>query len=138
MTKPPDGQGGHPAIEYYLNRQQAIFITAKSQTAQATDTTIEIIGRFDAYGRGFRGLAPEQPALTPDDRSDVCGIITPVVASQLRPLFQMLEMLKQEIAAIKAAPEPGERGACRNYWPKKEIVKEAGIGPAGRQELVHR
>jgi phage antirepressor YoqD-like protein len=37
---------------YYLNRKQAIFITAKSETAEATDTTIEIIERFDAFERG--------------------------------------------------------------------------------------
>lgn len=43
---------GQGATEYYLNRKQAIFITAKSETAEATDITIEIIERFDAYERG--------------------------------------------------------------------------------------
>ncbi|WP_215755103.1 Rha family transcriptional regulator [Acetobacter sp. P5B1] len=43
---------GGNATEYYLNRKQAIFITAKSETAEATDITIEIIERFDAYERG--------------------------------------------------------------------------------------
>ncbi|NHN93634.1 phage antirepressor KilAC domain-containing protein [Acetobacter sicerae] len=43
---------GGNATEYYLNRKQAIFITAKSETATATDITIEIIERFDAYERG--------------------------------------------------------------------------------------
>lgn len=43
---------GQDATEYYLNRKQAIFITAKSETAEATDITIEIIERFDAYERG--------------------------------------------------------------------------------------
>lgn len=43
---------GGKATEYYLNRKQAIFITAKSETAEATDITIEIIERFDAYERG--------------------------------------------------------------------------------------
>ncbi|MFT9025919.1 phage antirepressor KilAC domain-containing protein [Acetobacter indonesiensis] len=43
---------GQEATEYYLNRKQAIFITAKSETAEATDITIEIIERFDAYERG--------------------------------------------------------------------------------------
>lgn len=44
--------GGRPGTAYYLNRKQAIFITAKSETAEATDITIEIIHRFDAYERG--------------------------------------------------------------------------------------
>lgn len=45
-------KGGRPGTAYYLNRKQAIFITAKSETAEATDITIEIIERFDAYERG--------------------------------------------------------------------------------------
>lgn len=45
-------KGGRPGTAYYLNRKQAIFITAKSETAEATDITIEIIHRFDAYERG--------------------------------------------------------------------------------------
>ncbi|MCP1613962.1 phage antirepressor YoqD-like protein [Azospirillum lipoferum] len=44
--------GGRPATEFYLNRKQAIFITAKSETAEATEITIEIIERFDSYERG--------------------------------------------------------------------------------------
>lgn len=44
-------QGGRPTEAFYLNRKQAIFITAKSDTADATDITIEIIERFDAYER---------------------------------------------------------------------------------------
>lgn len=42
-------KGGRPAMVYYLNRKQAIFITAKSETPVATDITIEIIHRFDEY-----------------------------------------------------------------------------------------
>lgn len=42
---------GNETEVYYLNRKQAIFITAKSETAEATDITIEIIHRFDAYER---------------------------------------------------------------------------------------
>lgn len=45
-------KGGRPGKASYLNRKQAIFITAKSETAEATDITIEIIEKFDAYERG--------------------------------------------------------------------------------------
>ncbi|QNT79416.1 phage antirepressor KilAC domain-containing protein [Entomobacter blattae] len=45
---------GGKAREFYLNRKQAIFITAKSETPEATDITIEIIERFDAYERNER------------------------------------------------------------------------------------
>lgn len=47
---------GGQAIEYYLNRKQAIFITAKSETPAATEITIEIVQRFDAYERGAASL----------------------------------------------------------------------------------
>lgn len=46
-------QGGRPTEDFYLNRKQAIFITAKSETAEATEITIEIIEKFDAYERGL-------------------------------------------------------------------------------------
>lgn len=49
---------GGEATEFYLNRKQAIFITAKSETAEATDITIEIIEKFDAYERGAVQSAP--------------------------------------------------------------------------------
>ncbi|MFC5359521.1 Rha family transcriptional regulator [Azospirillum himalayense] len=46
-------QGGKETNAYYLNRKQAIFITAKAETAEATEITIEIIEKFDAYERGL-------------------------------------------------------------------------------------
>jgi hypothetical protein len=105
---------GQKVMAYFLNRKQAIFITAKSDTALATDITIEIIERFDAYERGdVRPFPPTGTVqfLTPDDRSAVGGIIKRVVADQIRPLHQQLEIdhaniveLKCEIAAIKAMP----------------------------------
>jgi len=52
MAQTSGSKGGRPTDAYYLNRKQAIFITAKSETAEATDITIEIIERFDAYERG--------------------------------------------------------------------------------------
>ncbi len=48
------GVGGRPARVFYLNRKQAIFITAKSETAIATEITIEIIHKFEAYETGAR------------------------------------------------------------------------------------
>ena len=43
---------GGETTEFYLNRKQAIFITAKSDTPDATEITIEVIERFDAYEKG--------------------------------------------------------------------------------------
>lgn len=52
MAQTSGTKGGRPTIAYYLNRKQAIFITGKSDTATATDITIEIIHRFDEYEVG--------------------------------------------------------------------------------------
>lgn len=49
MAQTSGARGGRPTTAYYLNRKQAIFITAKSETPIATDITIEIIHRFDEY-----------------------------------------------------------------------------------------
>ncbi|RSC31509.1 hypothetical protein EGT36_23105 [Agrobacterium sp. FDAARGOS_525] len=45
------GLGGTAEVNY-LNRKQAIFITAKSETVIATEVTIEIVKRFDDYENG--------------------------------------------------------------------------------------
>ncbi|HWL68154.1 MAG TPA: hypothetical protein VNS22_07180 [Geminicoccus sp.] len=51
---------GQRTTAYLLNKKQAVFITAKSETAEATAITIEVIERFDAYERGL--LASPAPA----------------------------------------------------------------------------
>lgn len=43
---------GGNATEHYLNEEQALFITAKSETAAATKITIEIVTQFAAFKRG--------------------------------------------------------------------------------------
>lgn len=58
---------GGEATEHLLNKKQAIFITAKSETPAATEITIEIIERFDAYERGLIG-AGTTPPLTHDQQ----------------------------------------------------------------------
>lgn len=64
MQQNHNGGRGRPATAYYLNRKQAIFITAKSETPEATDITIEIIHRFDEYELGRASVA-QQPRIEP-------------------------------------------------------------------------
>lgn len=47
--------GGGAEVSY-LNRKQAVFITAKSETEIATEVTIDIVKRFDEYENG--GVRP--------------------------------------------------------------------------------
>ncbi|KAB8122459.1 hypothetical protein D3W54_14810 [Komagataeibacter medellinensis] len=81
-------KGGRPTEAYYLNRKQAIFITAKSETAISTDITIEIVERFDAYERG------EQPVPNHLSAREVGGIVKSVVTKMKSDL---LAELKAEI-----------------------------------------
>jgi predicted DNA-binding transcriptional regulator AlpA len=66
---------GGKANEYYLNRKQAVFITAKSETAEATDITIEIIERFDAYERGAAKAAPAVAPAVAQEAQSILGFI---------------------------------------------------------------
>jgi phage antirepressor YoqD-like protein len=66
VAQTPGLAGGRPATEFYLNRKQAIFITAKSETAEATEITIQIIEAFDAYERGARASDPLAVLADPD------------------------------------------------------------------------
>jgi len=49
VRKTSGAQGGRPAVEFYLDRKQAIFICMKSETDNAFDVQIEIVHVFDAY-----------------------------------------------------------------------------------------
>ncbi|HWL68145.1 MAG TPA: Rha family transcriptional regulator [Geminicoccus sp.] len=55
---------GQRTTAYLLNKRQAIFLTTKSETPAATEITIEIIERFDAYERGLTRPPAFAPAVT--------------------------------------------------------------------------
>lgn len=48
----PGAKGGRPSTVYYLNEEQAIFITAKSDTPRAAEITVEMVRVFRAYLKG--------------------------------------------------------------------------------------
>lgn len=45
-------KGGRPATVYHLNKKQCVFICTKSETAAATEKTIEVIEVYDAHLKG--------------------------------------------------------------------------------------
>jgi phage antirepressor YoqD-like protein len=83
---------GRPSKAYYLNRKQAIFITAKSETAEATDITIEIIDRFDAYERGMA------PAKESDEITISRALL--LAAGKLEEAKQQIAVLEPKAAAL--------------------------------------
>lgn len=52
-------KGGRPGKTYWLNKKQALYLCTKSETANATDVTIQMVEVFDAYQRG--AVAVEKP-----------------------------------------------------------------------------
>lgn len=50
--------GGHTVIETYLNEEQALFITTKSETPNAIAVTIEIVTQFAEFKRGEADPSP--------------------------------------------------------------------------------
>lgn len=104
---------GQEATEYYLNRKQAIFITAKSETADATDITIEIIERFDAYERG-----EVKPAIA-------------APSNMVEALTLALEQQKQLQAAQTEIAELSPKAAALDAISEAE--GDVGIRDAGRE-----
>lgn len=103
---------GQNATEFYLNRKQAIFITAKSETTEATDITIEIIERFDAYERGSIG----------GGRRTIMGIAKEA-AGAFKGLYSIARLagLDRNQAALAA---------------NKAIANETGVDPLGAMGVI--
>ncbi len=52
MQRKPSSKGGRPSTVYSLNEEQAIFITAKSDTPRAAEITVEMVRVFRDYLKG--------------------------------------------------------------------------------------
>lgn len=122
---------GQDAKEYYLNRKQAIFITAKSETAEATDITIEIIERFDAYERGEAkpAIAEETPEMLAFRAITALQGKLEVVAEQAKLQAAMLEVTQPKADAFdKLAGLDGVhnlRSAAQQCgWPEQKFIQK--------------
>ncbi|MDQ0507421.1 Bro-N domain-containing protein [Xanthobacter agilis] len=52
MRNKPGSKGGRPSTVYSLNEEQAIYITAKSDTPKAAEITVEMVRVFRDYLKG--------------------------------------------------------------------------------------
>ncbi|MBV5310140.1 hypothetical protein, partial [Chromatium okenii] len=52
VAKTSGEQGGRPSVEYYLDRQQSLFICMKSETDNAFEVQVDVIRVYDAYLSG--------------------------------------------------------------------------------------
>lgn len=59
-TEKPSHRGGRRGTAYWLNKQQALYLCTKSETARATEATLLMVKVFDAYTSGQKALpAPD-------------------------------------------------------------------------------
>jgi phage regulator Rha-like protein len=119
-------KGGRPATEYYLNRKQAIFVTAKSATTEATEITIEIIERFNAYERG---VMPRQIA----EAFEVIALQNRIIIEQ-NERFDRLE--KKVDAALLGFDETQK--TVKDYYTSFEILRDQNAAKKGRRGLAVR
>ena len=109
---------GGSATEFYLNRKQAIFITAKSETPAATDITIEIIERFDAYERGAAVEAFNIPKSLPE------------ALRLAADLSEKVEQQKATLAIVAPKAEVYDRTInADGLFSLREAAKISGIEP---------
>jgi phage regulator Rha-like protein len=89
---------GQKAQEFYLNRRQALFITAKSGTETATEITVEVVRRFDEYEHGGR----PGPAINVRDPQQLNTIATQLLEVR-QELQQRAELAEQKVAELEPA-----------------------------------
>lgn len=107
---------GQKATEYYLNRRQAIFITAKSDKPEATDITIEIIERFDAYEHGDASLA---------------------LTGQFQKLTAEMTAFREEMRLLRGGHDQTQ-GIVEAYRPMLKIVERFDVEIRGRRTLIRQ
>jgi len=127
----PKGAGRHGKT-YWLNKKQAVYIAAKSETRNAVDLTIRVIEVFDEVTskpitvRSYRRSAPKR---LPHDPRIVT--LTPLEAHNLRALINTLprlaEVQKQAEEVLRFARSP-LAGPMYEAWHYPQIVL-ASLGP---------
>jgi hypothetical protein len=112
MTETSGSQGGRPSNVHYLNRKQAIFITAKSETADATAITIEIIERFDAY---------EKSATSAESGDLIISTMRQLIAVREQQIDQgrRIGALEQQVGAL---PAPATHMTVLAYAKLRDIT----------------
>ncbi|SFG63278.1 hypothetical protein [Methylobacterium gossipiicola] len=60
----PGPKGGRPTTAFYLNEEQALYVTMHCRTERANAVKVEVVKVFTAWRRGtLQPLVPAQPAL---------------------------------------------------------------------------
>lgn len=99
------GRVGRPSEEFWLNEDQAVFITAKSDTPTAADVTVMVVRLFTAWRRGHLEPKGAITELGPDVRKVLGGVVKSVVHSEIAIALQ--ELLPSMVRDVVGASQFG-------------------------------
>ena len=118
----PSAAGGRPGREYHLNRRQALYITAKSDTPRAALVTVQMVEIFDAWRAGRLVPAPTTPDL-PWWSQPVYGDRPVGMPSVIKMRGHLLAVDLQELPAI---------GDWVVVSITRPVLPASGAGPVNR------
>lgn len=86
-ARKPSEQGGRPGREYWLNRKQALYVCAKSDTESAARVTVALVDVFSAWEAG---------KIVPAEHTDPAALIAST--------NEAIAILQARIAELEARP----------------------------------
>ncbi|SMH60464.1 Rha family transcriptional regulator [Azospirillum agricola] len=136
LTPENNGLGGASATAFMLNRKQAIFITAKSETVNATDITIEIIERFDAYEKGLLSADADELARRTDGIARMLARKVTGLERTVAELANTLQALASGVTNLALAADGRVAGLA--LISVRQLMDQAGALSKGRNSLNRR
>jgi phage antirepressor YoqD-like protein len=122
---------GQKAVEFFLNRKQSIFITAKSGTPTATDITIEVIEKFDAYQRGAKPPA----AIDFSSNAALLALANDLTQAMLADRAKMVALTSQNAVLAPKAAALAQLAETDGSFSFRDTAKQCS---RGQDELIAR
>jgi hypothetical protein len=111
---------GRPSNSFYLNKRQALFVTAKSNTPAAADVTVAMVEVFDRHLQA--SLPKPGHELSPDDATVIGGIVKAVVIKQTADLRASNDLMLERIAQLSAQVDAMGRSAGALAAPVRPAI----------------
>jgi hypothetical protein len=136
MREKPTAKGGRPGGAYRLNKRQALYIIAKSDTPRAADLTVQMVDVFDAY---LAGRDPgESVPVKAHHRSAPRRALPPAFDSRtIAALCQAYRFLRADESARDMAAEfSAEVRKMKRLAPGERLVPPVESGDASVRRLA--
>lgn len=130
----PTAKGGRPGRTFYLNRKQALFITAKSDTERAAHVTVQMVEVFDAVTRGREVEVRAHKRHVSPLRQSVAGLRAEI--EELRKAVSEMKALASA-PAVAALPHPEGR-MPGPFEPGSDLLKDLTLAIHSTRERMKR